>query len=374
MLNESKNQVLVCNECGRNLGGETVMEFENDIFCEECFLRLTVVCSCCERRIWRDDAEGDSFTPLCRHCYDYEYTNCERCGCLLENNSAYYYEDDSDYPYCQECYERIMAEPIKSYGYKPEPIFYGSGKIFYGIELELDCGGEDSSNAQKLLDYVNQDDDYIYAKHDGSLSNGFELVTHPMTLDYHLNEVDYLGLFERAVAMGYRSHQSSTCGLHIHVNRSAFGETTEEQEEVIARIVFFVENHWNELLKASRRSECSIERWASRYGIAENTQNTYKKAKERHLGRYVAVNLENYNTIEFRLFRGTLRYPTFVATLQLVDEICHACTYLNDKELEGLSWSSFVLGIYDKPELVEYLKLKRLYVNELSSIEEQEEM
>ncbi len=225
---------------------------------------------------------------------------------------------------------------------------------------------------KELLNYVNQENDYIYAKHDGSLSNGFELVTHPMTLDYHLNEVDYVGLFERAIAMGYRSHQTSTCGLHIHVNRSAFDKTTPEQEEVIARIVFFVENHWNELLKFSRRTEYAMNRWSSRYGISENTQNTYKKAKEKHLGRYVAVNLENYNTIEFRLFRGSLRHKTFVATLQLVDEICQTCIHLNDEELEGLSWSSFVLGICDKPELIEYLKSKRLYVNEL--IEETEEM
>lgn len=364
---------LVCMECGRNLGGMSVFEFEENIYCDECFRRLTVLCDCCETRIWRDNAEGDSFIPLCRHCYDYEYTNCERCGTLLHNDDALY-EDDSDYPYCQECYERIMSEPIKSYCYKPEPIFYGdNSKFFYGIELELDLGGEDSSKAQKLLDHINQDNTYIYAKHDGSLTNGFELVTYPMTLDHHLNEVDYSSLFEKSVAMGYRSHQTETCGLHIHVNRTAFGDSREEQEEVIARIVFFVEKHWCELLKASRRTEYNINRWASRYGISENAQNTYKKAKERHLGRYVAVNLENYNTIEFRIFRGTLRYQTFIATLQLVDEICHVCTYLNDKELEGLSWSSFVLGIYDKPELIGYLKSKRLYVNELPT-EEQEEM
>lgn len=363
---------LVCNECGRNLGGVSVVEFEGGIYCEDCFERLTVICDCCERRIWRDNADGDSFTQLCNHCYEYEYTHCERCGALIHNDDALY-EDDSDYPYCRECYESIRNEAIKPYSYKPEPIFYGTGKLFYGIELEIDGGGEDSSNAQKLLDYVNQDNDYIYAKHDGSLLNGFELVSHPMTLEYHLNEVDYSGMFERAVAMGYRSHQVSTCGLHCHVNRSAFGNTYEEQEVVVARIVFFVENHWNELLKFSRRTEYAMNRWASRYGISENTQNTYKKAKERHLGRYVAVNLENYNTIEFRLFRGTLRYHTFVATIQLVDEICQTCINLNDEELEGLSWSSFVLDIKDKPELIEYLKSKRLYVNELP-IEEQEEM
>lgn len=365
---------LVCNECGRNLGGETVIEFEENIYCEECLNDLSVVCQCCGDRIWRDSAEGDSLTVLCERCYNNYYCHCQRCGQLISNEDLYYMDDEDDYGYCYDCYQNMISNPIKNYSYKPEPIFYGNGKIFYGIELEIDGGNEDSSNAQKLLDYVNQDNDYIYAKHDGSLSNGFELVTHPMTLEYHLKEVDYSGLFERAVAMGYRSHQTQTCGLHCHVNRTAFGNTYEEQEEVIARIVFFVENHWNELLKFSRRTEYTMNRWASRYGISESTQETYQKAKSKHLGRYTAVNIEtNQPTLELRLFRGTLRHQTFVATLQLVDEICNTCLNMDDEELEALSWSSFVLGIKGKPELIEYLKSKRLYVNELP-IEEQEEM
>ena len=365
MLKERKNQELVCNECGRSLGRESVYEFEGNIYCEDCLDELTVFCDCCERRIWRDNAEGDSYTTLCDSCYNYNYTHCEDCGRLIHNDDAYY-EDDSDYPYCHDCFERIQTQSIKSYGYKPEPIFHGCGTIFYGIELEIDKGGEDNKNAKILLDYVNQDNEYIYAKHDGSLSNGFELVSHPMTLEYHLNKVDWEGLFKKAISMGYRSHQTETCGYHIHVGRKAFGETYEEQEEVIARIVFFVESHWNELLKVSRRSTYSMERWSSRYGLSENTKETYQKAKSKRLGRYCAVNIETYQpTVELRLFRGTLRYQTFAATLQLVDEICNTCLNMNDEELEGLSWSSFVLGIKeDKSELIQYLKSKQLYVNE----------
>ena len=364
---------LICNECGRDLGGISVFEFEGNTYCEECFSDLTVICDCCADRIWRSDSQGDSVYTLCIECYDNRFHNCTQCERLIHEDDCYY--DDSDYPYCRECFQRIMSNPIKSYGYKPDPIFYGSdSNIFYGIELEIDKGGEDNENAQTLLDYINQDSNYVYAKHDGSLSNGFELVSYPMTLKHHLNKVDWEGLFKKAISMGYRSHQTETCGYHIHVGRSAFGKTYEEQEEVIARIVFFVEKHWCELLKFSRRTEYAMNRWSSRYGISENTKETYQKAKSKRLGRYCAVNIETYQpTVEFRLFRGTLLYQTFAATLQLVDEICRTCMNMNDEELEALSWSSFVLGIYDKPELIEYLKSKRLYVNELP-FEESEEM
>ncbi len=195
-----------------------------------------------------------------------------------------------------------------------------------------------------------------------------------MSLDYHLNKMNWSEVFDKAISLGYRSHQTSTCGLHIHVSRDAFGKTYEQQEAVIGRIVFFVEKHWNEIVKFSRRTIENLNRWAARYAtISTTTEETYKKAKDRHMGRYVAVNLENNNTIEFRLFRGTLNHETFIATLQLVDEICFHAIHMADLEMENMSWSDFVQKILPKKaELIDYLKQKRLYVNEISS--ETEEM
>lgn len=365
---------ITCSICGARLTEETAHEFDGQIMCEDCFDEQTTVCECCGERIWRDNAEGDSYTTLCQHCYDYSYTSCDACGRLIHNQDAHY-EDDSDYAYCESCFDKLQEKAIKSYNYKPEPIFYGSGNLFYGVELEIDKGGEYDSNAEILLNIANAHDDVLYAKHDGSIDYGFELVSHPMTLDYHTTKMDWLGIFNKAVSLGYRSHQTQTCGLHVHVGRSAFGKTHDEQEIVIARIVHFIEKHWWEIVKFSRRTELTLNRWAARYAtISAEVQDTYKKAKDKRLGRYVAVNLENYATIEFRLFRGTLRYKTFIAALQLVDEICRLAIMLDDKSFESMSWSDFVLNINkeDKPELIEYLKSKRLYVNE--EITETEEM
>ena len=66
------------------------------------------------------------------------------------------------------------------------------------------------------------------------------------------------------------------------------------------------------------------------------------------------------------MFRGTLRYETFMATIQLVDEICRTALKLHDYQMENLSWSEFVQRIDrdSKPELIAYLKSRRLYVNE----------
>ena len=170
--------------------------------------------------------------------------------------------------------------------------------------------------------------------------------------------------------LGYRSHQTSTCGLHIHVNRICFGESREEQDEVISRVLYFVEHHWNELLKFSRRSEYTINRWAARYGYENSPKAIMDKAKKGNFGRYAAVNLCNYSTIEFRLFRGTLKLNTFIATLQLVNEICNVAISMSDESLQKLSWSEFVSNITDT-ELIQYLKERNLYINEM--VEETEE-
>ena len=82
-----------------------------------------------------------------------------------------------------------------------------------------------------------------------------------------------------------------------------------------------------------------------------------------HGGRYTCVNLTNPDTIEFRMFRGTLKHNTLIATLQLVDRICDVAIHLSDEELKAMPWTTFVSGC-QAPELVQYLKERRLYVND----------
>ncbi len=152
--------------------------------------------------------------------------------------------------------------------------------------------------------------------------------------------------------------------------RYNWGSNTERQEATISRILYFVKQHWNELLKFSRRSESAMNRWAARYGYESSPKKLLDKAKERY-GRYSAVNLCNHHTIEFRMFRGTLKLNTLLATLQIVNHICDVAFNLSDIELQELSWSGFVASVAES-ELIRYLKERRLYINE--EIVSEEEM
>ncbi len=336
------------------------------MLCESCVDEECIVCDHCGDTVYSDDSESDDNICLCDDCYNDYYRRCENCNCIIHDNDVNWC---NNLPYCNGCYDDLEDE-IEEYGYKPEPIFYGDSYMYFGVELEVDKGGKDDENAHTLKSMANYRQEHIYIKSDGSLDDGFEIVSHPMTLDYHMNEMDWESVLHEAVNMGYRSHQTETCGLHIHVNRNAFGENQSEQEEVIAKILFFIEKHWAEMFRFSRRSEYNMNRWSARYGYEKSGKEILQKAKDTG-NRYVAVNLRNYHTIEFRLFRGTLKLNTFIATLQLVSEICRVALTMSEEEIDKMSWSVFVRDMNRYPELVKYLKERQLYINEEIFTEEE---
>ena len=359
----------ICAICKKPFPEYELTEFDENLFCSSCLVEQTVLCQDCGKRLYRSQNEGTAEYPLCISCHDDNYTYCERCGRMIHNDAAHYL-DDSNYPYCRSCYEIELDTSIHEYGYKPEPIFFGNGKRFFGVELEIDEGGEDASSAEAIMFVANRSDERVYCKHDGSINDGFEIVTHPMTLKYHIDEMPWESFLNKAKAMGYNSHQSGTCGLHIHVNRISLGENDIARDACIARSLYLFEKFWDELLKFSRRTHRQLERWASRYGYKDSPQDILDHAKKgTPSGRYTCVNLENRDTIEFRIFRGTLKLNTIIATLQLVDRVCDVALYLSDDEVKSMSWTTFVAGC-TAPELVQYLKERRLYINEPVECEE----
>ena len=364
------SDTFLCAHCSSEHPADQCTLFDDHPLCPTCLEEETVLCRHCGERLWAGDNAGTEQLPLCQHCYDDYYVTCERCGALIHRDIACYEDSDAfqETPYCSHCLAQMEGPRIiHDYYYKPIPVFHGTGPRFFGVELEMDDGGESNSNARALLDIANRQTELAYIKHDGSLNDGLELVTHPLSLDVHTNTMPWDDLCRKAISMGYLSHRISTCGLHIHVSRTAFGSTPQEQDPVIARVLFFFEKHWEELLKFSRRTQRQLERWAARYGYKDRPMEILDYAKTgTHAGRYTCVNLQNRDTVEFRMFRGTLKSNTILATLQLLDRICDVALFLSDEQLRALAWTSFVSGISPArfPQLVQYLKERQLYIND----------
>jgi hypothetical protein len=273
--------------------------------------------------------------------------------------------DGLDY-ICPECYSNIGEQDycyddyIHSYSYKPQPKFYGNPEreLLFGIELEIDGGGEDGYKAKLLLDLVNGEEDerYIYVKHDGSLFNGFEIVSHPASLKVHINEIQWKQAFDYLKENGYDSDNTSTCGLHIHINRLFLGRTYKRIVEVEARILFFFEYFWEKIVKFSRKSEYQISRWSDRYDTYD-----YEQALTMNIeSRYYSINFQNKNTIEFRVFKGTLDYEVFEATLRFVNNVVKYCKRHGIRTIKKRGWNGFLnyiveQGIRDSLVLINYM-------------------
>ncbi|MBQ4396804.1 MAG: amidoligase family protein [Clostridia bacterium] len=363
---------ITCDLCGEEITREPHI-VEGRQLCQSCYDFDTFRCDCCGTRILvANEVRGDHIS-ICEDCYENHYHRCERCDTLVHDSDVFW---DDDTPYCRSCYEEITDNCIKDYYYKPMPVFYKrptEGRVrYYGVELEIDGGGKDDNNAESLYNTANQHSDVLYIKSDSSLEEGMELVSHPCSVEYHKQSFPWKEVMKDAVRLGYRSHNTCTCGLHIHIGRDDLGETVDAQEEVISRIMFFFESHWNEIFRFSRRAEYSVRRWASRYGYKDSPKEILEDAKKASKGRYTCVNITNSSTVEIRIFKGTLKWNTFIAAIELVDAICENALRLSDERIHKQSWNDFVMSIDpDYVELVKYLKEKRLYVNDPVEVEEE---
>lgn len=300
---------------------------------------------------------------VCPTCYP--NTNvCEECGRIIGESDTY---EQGESILCYECYENAK-KVIKNYSYKPTAIFTvddtetAHDKLLYmGVELEVD-DGEDRYECAKRINKLGNG--LLYCKSDGSLDDGIEIVSHPCTLKAHQTKIDWLKVMEECRSYDFYSHDTTTCGLHVHASRKALGGSTREQSCNIAKIIMMTDKFYSdELMNFSRRSEDKAEQWAKasdRYFTSGDTLTEIDQKLELHArDRYKCVNLDNEHTIEFRVFRGTLNHLTFIATLQFVQTIVDYAKLHSMQECETVTFAELVQsGGY--AELEQYCKVRNL--------------
>ena len=284
---------------------------------------------------------------LCDDCYREFTIHCACCGRSILHSETI---ETGDGRYeCQQCYKHI----IKEYHYHKEDkvLFYNTDTeedpLYMGIELEVVNNEETdfeilNDNAENIAKYLGKD--FVYMETDGSLDDsGFEIITQPATLKYHTNMKDnYKSAFKYCINNNLRSHDTGVCGLHVHFNRDYF---SDNEDLYLTRLLYLTEKFWDELSKFSRRTSYSLNHWAKRYNAAP--EEVVEGSKYGDYDRYYAINLTNINTVEFRIFRGTLRLEIFIATLQLVDTMVKKCKSVKSaEELQSINWEDLL--IYDE--------------------------
>ena len=378
-----EDEKILCHECGEKINDYSYTGSDNETYCKSCFNDKFTYCCDCDEVVEIDDATylDNLDRHVCNSCLDDNYTKCDDCcdyvsnsrinnynNISLCNDCDYNYytcstcgdriheddircDDDSGDNYCCNCYDDRPTKMIHNYDYKPDPIFRETSSdiydpAYFGIELEVDKASSNQKTAEYIVDAMGGED-YIYCKTDGSLSCGFEIVTHPFTLDYHMSQKEvYRNMFKYAVSQGYKSHDCDTCGLHIHVGREFMGYNEDVQDLTVAKILYVFEKFWDTFVKLSRRSTQRLNDWAKRYCFSDLSDMNKNLENAKGRGRYYAVNLENDNTIEFRMFRGTLNVDTFMATIQLISTIVNKCKDLSIEELHHITFEDLIKSDY----------------------------
>jgi hypothetical protein len=183
-----------------------------------------------------------------------------------------------------------------------------------------------------------------YLKSDASIRGmGFELVTHPHTLGAYEQASPLWDYIEKLrTDYNARSWDTDSCGLHVHVSRSAFKSGAHTH-----RFLSLIYRNPREMMKLAGRKNSRYAQFSDVYkpdewgipqfSLADKIHNGYKTE------RYSAVNTNNDYTLELRFFRGNMKREGIMSAL----ELCHASVEytrdlsVSDVKLGMLKWEWF---------------------------------
>ena len=263
------------------------------------------ICHDCEGINYSDDMQTcyEDYV-VCQPCCDDNYTYSEYRDSYItyEDHDAEErepdYEDDFIYSYDKNVMDELSLTSLPH-----EHLALNT--VYYGIELEVerrkDCPSDIAEQVHNLMNKTKQ---FALLKGDGSLSNGFEIVTAPSTLNAHKKY--WQPFFNSEVTNNLKSWNTDTTGLHIHISKSALSQSD------IGKILVFINDEKNEEFInhiAGRNSN----QWAKKSPkkISDGTRTDTDK--------YEAINTSHRNSIELRIFRGNLSRIGFFRVLEFVD-------------------------------------------------------
>lgn len=195
--------------------------------------------------------------------------------------------------------------------------------IYFGIELEcevetppdlVDDATKHLYRSQVAERIQHTYKDFAFAKHDGSMFNGFEVVSIPLSRDAHATR--WIPFLEAARENGLQIRNS--CGMHVHVSREWL---TPLQ---IGKMLAFVCNPKNEdfmkIIAGRKPPVIKSKNYPDGKAYAEMSPKKITDVTK-HRDRYSALNLVNPETIEFRIFKGTLNLHILMKNIEFCDAL-----------------------------------------------------
>jgi len=367
MPDDNDDELINCSECSSEISQDDSFTANNgEIICNDC----VQVCQYCESIYTsNDDWYNVSNESWCESCWSNDSFTCNRCDFCTNSNrdggtnvgNEYWCADcvSDNATYCDECDEyypehdtcscsQSASGTIHQYSYKPNPIFHGSNdkNLYMGFELEMSFGDDPDRGDYNtaISDVIELEQaDVCYLKQDGSIAGwGYELVTHPHTLTAYEQATDLWNYIEGCRTKGARSWDTDTCGLHVHVSRTAFKSGAHTH-----RFLSLIYRNPREMMKLAGRKNSRFARFDDVYKPDEWGIPQFTLRDKVHSGgfseRYSAVNTNNDYTLELRFFRGNMKREGIMSAL----ELCHASVEYTrnmsvpDVKLGMLKWEWF---------------------------------
>ena len=351
----------ICNRC--DFIGTTNDDFhvvDGDMWCNSCTEGRAYWCEACEEY----NSYGTSYVV------DRQEHWCESCL-----NDAYYCEscDEWNSDGCDSCSDEDGIRIIHDYSYRPDAIFHSTDKnerLFFGLEIEVE--GWDSKSDSAMHAYQLESMDLAYLKNDGSLNNGFEIVTHPMSHDFFKNEAsDFWSVIEDLRSKNgvrVKSWDTKTCGLHIHISRTGFSggahmhrflNLVYSNPDFYSTLAGRSSDQWAKFTDIYRRDylrdrEGNVMRDEWECAITQTVRQFKHKLDNRNNSdRYSAVNTNNRETLEMRIFRGSVNSETIKAQIDLAHASVEYTRTLTVQDIQqgALSADLFMWYIFQREDL-----------------------
>lgn len=156
-------------------------------------------------------------------------------------------------------------------------------------------------------------------KEDGSLNEGgAEIVSEPRTLArwYALKpKVDTM--ISELVRDDFRSWNGNHCGMHVHVGRD---ELSAEALVRLFDLVFKNADYWRQLSGRTSTTWCPYD--VHLPSIYADIPRAKSEGRDWYSRERTAIHLSSHNTVEFRLWRGSLKHERFWHNLETTHAMC----------------------------------------------------
>lgn len=318
-------------------------------------------CSRCGKNVNANDVIVTDQGFICKDCLEVKrgiYHKCLVCGTYTENENML----------CDSCTSGVYVKNINSYGTKPKPVFKNYeydkdiplGKRYYGLELEY-SNTNSSKVKENMIDLYK--DKWLYNKSDGSLSDGVEIVTSPCDYKSIMWLLDKIKEPIEKITSGTKYTQNA--GIHIHVSKKSIPSyniyklsylLNNVQAKELSSIMFYL---------SGRNNSVCDEKEVKYAKIGEITKFIDEE------DRYLALNLTNKHTIEFRIFKATNDMDKVKSYVNFVESMIK---FVDITPFKDINLNNYLLYLINNPfdrkinaRLLRILKYKKISLSKMEN-------